>query len=79
MVVLPAPFGPEEAEDLALLDLERQPVEGASRAAAPEADRVVLGELMGGFDRGVMQGPIGSITDYARPASQLVLDRQHRR
>ena len=38
----------EEAEDLARLDLERQAVERAVRALAPEADRVVLRQLVGG-------------------------------
>ena len=28
VVVLPAPFGTEDAEELALLDLERHPVDG---------------------------------------------------
>ena len=46
VVVLPAPFGPEEAEHLAAVDLERQAVERAVRAPPPEADRVVLGELL---------------------------------
>ena len=40
--------GAEEAEDLARLDLERQAVERPVGPLAPEADRVVLGQLVGG-------------------------------
>ena len=36
----------EEAEDLARLDVERQAVERPIGTLAPEADRVVLGELV---------------------------------
>ena len=38
--------GAQEAEDLPLLDVECEPVERAIRPAAPEADRIVLGELL---------------------------------
>ena len=44
--------GAEEAEDLAGLDLERQAIERAVRARAPEADLVVLGEVVRA-DRGL--------------------------
>ena len=46
VVVLPAPFGPEKPEDLARLDRKRQPIERAIRTGSPEADRVVLRELV---------------------------------
>src|SRR5262249_30141685 len=39
--------GAEKAEDLAGRDLQRQAIERAIRALAPEADRVILGELRG--------------------------------
>ena len=40
--------GPEKAEDLARLDVERQPIERAIRTLAPEADGVVLRQLVSG-------------------------------
>ena len=39
VVVLPAPFGPRKAEDLARLDVERQPIERAIRAACARSRR----------------------------------------
>ncbi len=38
---------PEEAEDLALPDVERQRIERDVRARAPEADVIVLGKALG--------------------------------
>ena len=43
VVLFPAPFGPEEAEDLARLDAEGQRVERAIRTRPPEANEIVLG------------------------------------
>src|SRR5205085_2328559 len=42
----------EKAEDFALSDVERQPIERSIRALAPEPDCVVFGELERGDRRG---------------------------
>ena len=45
VVVLPAPFGPEEPEHFPGLDAERQTVQRTVPAPPREADGVILGEL----------------------------------
>ena len=45
-MVLPAPFGPRKPNTSPGVDLERQAVERAIGALAPEANRVVLRELV---------------------------------
>ena len=75
----------EEAEDLARLDLERQAIERAVRPLAPEADRVVLGELLDAnrwrhaFSEIVASGPVRRRRrrlDLAAGLLQLQLDRR---
>ena len=47
VVVLPAPFGPQEAEDLALADIDREVVQGAHNLAPAARREVSLAVVLG--------------------------------
>src|SRR5207247_2546906 len=68
---LPGPVRTEKAKHFAGCDLQRQPIERAVRARAPEPGRRVLGAIQGGAPRSAMS-PLTSSSVKAYFASKSV-------